>query len=112
MQPGPPALGARSLGHWTTREVPNVSLFFKIKNWMPSLTLQEQRDVTGLFWHVVGATQGPVGGVKRAGRQSSPPGLSSGSLCDLSPGSCVGKCQEVRKHQSESFPYSGRSLEV
>ena len=26
IEPGPPALGAQNLTHWTTREVPHVSL--------------------------------------------------------------------------------------
>jgi len=31
MEPGPPALGAWSLSHWTTREVPAESLISKEK---------------------------------------------------------------------------------
>ena len=30
MEPGPPALGAQSLSHWTTREVPVVSFYLQV----------------------------------------------------------------------------------
>ena len=31
IEPGPPALGAQSSSHWTTREVPELPIFFKRK---------------------------------------------------------------------------------
>ena len=40
MEPGPPALAARSLTHWTTREVPRRVQFFETDNFMTSYQLQ------------------------------------------------------------------------
>ena len=41
IEPGSPALGAQSLSHWTTREVPGLlSFFFRLRRFSASVTSQ------------------------------------------------------------------------
>ena len=49
IEPWPPALGARSLTHWTTREVPGVSWFefSQIRDLRPELGTREQVNDLG-----------------------------------------------------------------
>ena len=44
IEPGPPALGASNLNHWTTREVPRVFACLKVSPYRLLMSLGEQKN--------------------------------------------------------------------
>ena len=54
MEPGPPALGAQSLSHWTTREVPDKVLMIVIDEFLSLIhaSSPEVSFLTFLLWRL------------------------------------------------------------